>query len=171
MRDVRFVMMESRWLSVGLLLLAGIIGLAGNVQAQTLLFDKFEQGSAPAGWREVFNGTAVTATPTETPTVTATPTETPTATATPTETPTATAATPSTTPTKALRENSAGAQACSDGVDNDFDGLVDCADPDCFGVAPCGVPAPTLSQGMTVLLAVLMATMGVGALARLRRRE
>jgi len=85
-------MMESRWLSVGLLLLAGIIGLAGNVQAQTLLFDKFEQGSAPAGWREVLNVTAVTATPTETPTATATSTETPTATTTPptanTETPT-----------------------------------------------------------------------------------
>ena len=144
MRNARFAMTESRWLSFGLLLLAGIIGLAGNVQAQTLLFDKFEQGSAPAGWREVFNGTAATATPT--------------ATVTP-------------TPTKALRENSAGAQACSDGFDNDFDGLVDCADPDCFGVPPCGAPAPTLSQGMTVLLAVLMATMGVGALARLRRRE
>ena len=98
MRNARFAMTESRWLSFGLLLLAGIIGLAGNVQAQTLLFDKFEQGFAPAGWREVFNGTAVTATPTETPTVTATPTETPTATATPTETPTATA-TPTETPT------------------------------------------------------------------------
>ena len=91
MRNARFAMMESRWLSVGLLLLAGIIGLAGNVQAQTLIFDKFEQGSVPAGWREVFNGTAVTATPTETPTDTATPTETPTDTATPTETPTTTA--------------------------------------------------------------------------------
>jgi len=99
-------MMEARWLSVGLLLLAGTIGLAGNVQAQTLLFDKFEQGSVPAGWREVFNGTAVTATPTETetetptetPTETATPTETPTDTATPTETPTVTA-TPTETPT------------------------------------------------------------------------
>jgi len=144
MRNARFAMTESRWLSFGLLLLAGIIRLAGNVQAQTLLFDKFEQGSAPAGWREVFNSTAVTATPT--------------ATVTP-------------TPTKALRENSAGAQACSDGFDNDFDGLVDCADPDCFGVPPCGAPAPALSQRMMVFLAVMLAAIGVGALARLRRRE
>ncbi len=26
---------------------------------------------------------------------------------------------------------------CQDGLDNDDDGLLDCADPDCFGIAPC----------------------------------
>ncbi len=30
---------------------------------------------------------------------------------------------------------------CADGVDNDFDGDVDCSDSDCFGVAPCDVEA------------------------------
>jgi len=125
MRNARFAMMESRWLSVGLLLLAGIIGLAGNVQAQTLIFDKFEQGSVPAGWREVFNGTAVTATPTETPTDTATPTETPTDTATPTETPTATAtatetptdtATPTETPTATATPTPTGTETPTPGI-------------------------------------------------------
>jgi hypothetical protein len=146
MLNARFTMTGSCWFSVGLLLFAGVIGLAGNVQAQTLVFDKFEQGSAPAGWREVFNGTAATATPTAT------------------ETPT-----PTVTPTKALRENSAGAQACSDGFDNDSDGLVDCADSDCFGVPPCGAAVPTLSQRMMVFLVVVLAAIGVGALVRLRR--
>src|SRR5204862_1194528 len=27
---------------------------------------------------------------------------------------------------------------CDNGIDDDGNGLVDCADPDCFGVPPCG---------------------------------
>ncbi len=30
--------------------------------------------------------------------------------------------------------------ACGDGVDNDRDGRIDCADSDCVGAADCGVP-------------------------------
>jgi len=33
----------------------------------------------------------------------------------------------------------------------------------------CGAPVPTLSQRMMVFLAVLLAAIGAGALARLRR--
>jgi hypothetical protein len=29
--------------------------------------------------------------------------------------------------------------ACTDGIDNDCDGVVDCADPDCSGIGPCPV--------------------------------
>jgi len=31
-----------------------------------------------------------------------------------------------------------GAEVCDDGADNDADGLIDCADPDCIGVGLCG---------------------------------
>jgi hypothetical protein len=31
-----------------------------------------------------------------------------------------------------------GAEVCDDGADNDSDGLIDCADPDCIGVGLCG---------------------------------
>lgn len=42
---------------------------------------------------------------------------------------------------------------CGDGVDNDFDGLVDCADPDCVSArddvfAPCGFPSGPLVVGV-----------------------
>ncbi len=31
---------------------------------------------------------------------------------------------------------------CDDGIDNDMDTRIDCADPDCTGVPPCGGPPP-----------------------------
>src|SRR5690606_23189157 len=31
-------------------------------------------------------------------------------------------------------------EICSNNIDDDGDGLVDCNDPDCFGVSGCGVP-------------------------------
>ncbi len=35
--------------------------------------------------------------------------------------------------------------SCDDGIDNDGDGLTDCADPDCYGVGTC--PVPLLEEG------------------------
>ncbi len=101
-----------------------------------------------------------TSTPTETPT--STPTSTPTGT--PTETPTST---PTSTPTLAPRENAGGAGFCQDGLDNDGDGKVDCADPDCNLTPPCGVPTPVLSEP---LILVLVAVLGLTGLIEIRRR-
>jgi len=129
-----------------------------------------------------------TATPTQTPTRTATssptstptlspsrtPTETPTATpthtstATPTETPTRTAsASPTHTPTNAPQENAGGNQFCSDGLDSDGDNLIDCADPDCVGVAPCRANVPAASAAGT---GVLVGLLTAGAFLALTRR-
>jgi hypothetical protein len=33
-------------------------------------------------------------------------------------------------------------EICNNGCDDDFDGLVDCADPDCYGVGDCPTPTP-----------------------------
>lgn len=54
--------------------------------------------------------------------------------------------------------------ACSDGLDNDNDGDVDCADADCRGVVPCAEAAPAMSTGVVVLLALLLASLGAFAL-------
>ena len=46
-------------------------------------------------------------------------------------------------------ENQSGPMACQDGIDNDQDGLVDCADPDCSTIkvcCDCEIQAPTLSK-------------------------
>ncbi len=91
-------------------------------------------------------------------------------TATPTSTPSATpSATPSRTPSD--QENSAGSQACDDGIDNDNNGLVDCADAACNGTAPCGLPAPTTSNRALVIIVALLFTVGFFALAPLRSRK
>ena len=67
-------------------------------------------------------------------------------------------------------ETDVGASGCSDGIDNDGDGLVDCGDPDCIGIAPCVAPAPALSS--TGLILGALALLGVGAAAlTLRRRD
>lgn len=64
-----------------------------------------------------------------------------------------------------------GAAACSDHIDNDNDGLTDCADPDCARVPPCGAPAPTLSSGALLLLIVVLTTVGLLGHARRRGRS
>jgi len=38
-------------------------------------------------------------------------------------------------------------EACDDAVDNDGDTLIDCDDPDCFGVAPCNVAESNCADG------------------------
>jgi len=78
------------------------------------------------------------------------------------------------TPTHAPRENAGGNQFCSDGIDNDGDGLIDCRDPDCAFVPPCGGPAPTLSRDLNMLLAGILVMAGAWLLSRrrgLRRNE
>ncbi|MGE4620316.1 MAG: hypothetical protein AAEJ04_10970, partial [Planctomycetota bacterium] len=41
-----------------------------------------------------------------------------------------------------------GAEVCDDGGDNDADGLIDCFDPDCVGVPPCGAEAGQCNDGV-----------------------
>jgi len=110
--------------------------------------------------------TAPTATPTDIPTPA--PTETPTsvATDTPTTTPTDT---PTATPTSSAFENQGGDQFCSDGIDNDRNGLIDCQDPACLTVAPCGAPVPVVSSTGLALVALLL--LGLGAFGLTSRRQ
>lgn len=129
-------------------------------------------------------GTAATETPTATPTETATetptgtetptatqtgtatdtPTPTPTATSTPTATPTPT---PTATPTLANSEDEPGAFACADNFDNDGDGLIDCADPDCDDQPACLIaPAPTMSQNGFAIAIVILLLIGMFAMQR-----
>jgi len=105
-----------------------------------------------------------TGTPTETPT--RTPSDTPTATNTATQTPTA-------TPTRTLSKNetTGGLQACSDHIDNDGNGLADCADPACAAVPPCVTPAPALAPPWLFMLTALLALVGGLGAARVLRRE
>ena len=41
-----------------------------------------------------------------------------------------------------------GVEICDDGADNDSDGLIDCFDPDCAGIPPCGSEAGQCSDGV-----------------------
>ena len=112
-----------------------------------------------------------TPTPTDTPTPTVTPTRTTTLTATITATPTHTLTPTSTataTRTAAPFENAGGDQFCKDGIDNDNNGLTDCADPACGSSPSCGRVAPAMSSGPLALMIPLLAFLGVGLLARRR---
>ncbi len=114
-----------------------------------------------------------TPTPTQTPTPTATPTPTETPTSTPTRTPTVTRTptnTPTVTPTPANFENEAGDFACSDGFDNDFNGLVDCADPSCATSTRCSAPVPVAGTPGTGVLIAILTGLGLYAILRYRRR-
>jgi hypothetical protein len=125
-----------------------------------------DQGSA-----YVFADVRPTPTPTDTPTNT--PTETPTSTVTPTRTATHTPTptnTPTITPTFSQFEKEAGDFACSDGFDNDGDGLIDCADPSCATSTPCSRPVPVGQSPWTGVLAGLLALLGAGALLGYGRR-
>jgi len=76
----------------------------------------------------------------------------------------------SATPTP-QHENSNGIQFCSDGIDNDGDGFIDCQDPDCTLAPPCGAPAPTLSSPHIVMLILLLGATGSLLLTRRRSQE
>ena len=96
------------------------------------------------------------------PTPSKSPNNTPTATNTPTQTPTQT---PTRTPASNERDGGLG---CIDGIDNDNDGLIDCADPDCQDQPPCARIVPTMGPNGTVVLAVVLSVVGLLGLARLR---
>jgi hypothetical protein len=61
-------------------------------------------------------------------------------------------------------------QSCSDGIDNNTNNLIDCADPACFGVYPCAASAPTVSFPGLISLGVVLGSIGLLALRR-RRTE
>lgn len=116
----------------------------------------------------------VTQTPTETATPTATDTSTITPTASPTETPTHTPTetstpteTPTSTPTATPLNEAQPADGCTNGIDDDGNGLIDCDDPFCFGIGPCALPAPAASSGALAAAISLLAI--VAAIALLRR--
>ena len=71
---------------------------------------------------------------------------------------------PTATRTPSSFENSSGNPACSDGIDNDNNGLIDCADPECL----C-VPAPTMTPPTLLLLAVVLGGLALFGIARIRR--
>ncbi len=143
------------------------------------IYDVVVNGLCPPG---VTSGTAAlildtptataTATVTDTPTVTFTPTVTPTVTpthtpsATPTQTPTPTS-TPTETPTATPLYESQPADGCTNGIDDDGNGLIDCEDPSCLGVGPCPQPAPAARPGAMAIAVLVLAL--VAALALWRR--
>lgn len=60
---------------------------------------------------------------------------------------------------------------CSDGIDNDGDGLIDCADPDCFLAPNCRVPAPAPALSWYAMLASVLALGALAARALRGRRR
>ena len=108
---------------------------------------------APSDWTAFAQGAPYTPTetPTETPTVT--PTVTPTATPTP------------------PHEDTTGAFACSDGIDNDGNGLTDCADPACANTPPCAPAVPIVGHRGLVAGVLLLLTVGAFGINRRRRHS
>lgn len=60
---------------------------------------------------------------------------------------------------------------CTDGIDNDMDGDIDCADEDCANVVPCVAPAPVISPTGLVILMSLMILIGAFGILRRRTQE
>jgi hypothetical protein len=142
--------------------LAAIFVAINSVAAFNWIPSSYQQFSWEAYAEYVYTDTP-TATPTATPT--GTPSQTPSATATPSPTATTTA---SPTPTPSDNENSSGDPACDDGFDNDFDGVLDCADSDCVGTPPCRAQAPVVSHRTLALIVVLLVAIGFFGLTPLR---
>jgi hypothetical protein len=61
--------------------------------------------------------------------------------------------------------------ACDDGVDNDDNGTIDCADPGCAGAAVCRTQAPVIGTMGLVTVAILLLLIGNVALVARRRRS
>lgn len=59
---------------------------------------------------------------------------------------------------------------CSDGLDNNDNGLIDCQEPTCAGARGCQAAAPALSRPAGGVLALLLGVGGVWVLRRQSRR-
>jgi hypothetical protein len=73
------------------------------------------------------------------------------------------------TPTPLDFENQLDPQGCSDGVDNDADGLTDCDDRDCRNIPPCLHLAPVASPSGALMLIAALALVGLVGLLRATR--
>jgi hypothetical protein len=62
-----------------------------------------------------------------------------------------------------------GAAGCSDTIDNDGDGFIDCLDPECVGDPVCVAQAPTLGTPALLFSALLLLAIGGFALVARRR--
>lgn len=58
---------------------------------------------------------------------------------------------------------------CNDGIDNNNNGLTDCADPDCDLIEPCLNHAPTLSTTMIAVAFGVLSLVGLFGVRRMRR--
>ena len=104
-------------------------------------------------------------TPTQTPTSTPTSTPTRTPTRTPTSTPTRTAEISS------LPSESTEVLGCTDGIDNDLDGDIDCLDTDCATSSYCTHQVPVMSAPATFALVLLLPAIAAAFLLAQRRRS
>jgi hypothetical protein len=64
------------------------------------------------------------------------------------------------TRTLALSESAGGQESCGDHIDNDDNGLTDCADPACARASPCVVGAPSTSPLGTLLAVAILVFIG-----------
>jgi hypothetical protein len=61
--------------------------------------------------------------------------------------------------------------ACDDGLDNDGNGIIDCADPSCAGAGVCRTQAPVIGTTGLVIVGILLLLIGNVALVTRRRRS
>ena len=68
-------------------------------------------------------------------------------------------------------EGGLGVDSCSDHIDNDANGLIDCADPGCAGAPNCIALAPAMSWYNLLTLLVVLGTVGLLSLRRQRQQQ
>jgi hypothetical protein len=67
-----------------------------------------------------------------------------------------------------------GPETCDNGIDDNDNDLIDCADPQCFTFRTCAVRAPAMSPPIMAFLAALLAAVGflsLGLVSRKARQE
>jgi MYXO-CTERM domain-containing protein len=65
-------------------------------------------------------------------------------------------------------ESDGGLQFCIDGIDNDNNGSTDCADEACASLPLCTATAPAASPPGMIMLALMLALIGLLGLSRSR---